>query len=237
MKFDNLLIEAISKANYYISLFLTLEDNPERILTDVFLSGSDNILTRIIESSEELTGETLEVHDLQDELYKVLIPYLTTYLKGLEVVYDSNNYPAPIQIFEGEREIGRLDIFKQVFTVVPHEDIRREESHLYSLESEFNQNAEQLAKYEGYQLNPSTYAETTKQKLELAFKKAKIKKEINNKFSQLIDLSMELERNFIAQKIRVEKVKEGLESYEDMQNGIANKFRGKYKYEVKRDGE
>jgi hypothetical protein len=234
MKFDNLFIEAVNKVNEYLSIFLTLEANPERILIDIFSGESDNLLTRVIESSEELTGEALEVHDLQDELYRVLIPYLQPSLKGLELVYDSNNYPAPIQIFEGNREIGRINIYERVFTVIPHEDLQREEQFLKSLEEQYKENAEEISKFEAFQLDPMAYGDTPMKKVQIALRKNHYDKEIKGKYQNLIELSMELEQSLISQRIRLEKVQEGLQPYEDMQYDIANQFRDKYEYEVKR---
>lgn len=234
MKFDNILIEAVNKTNQYISLFMNLEENPEWILTELFSGESDNLLTRIIESSHELTGQFAEVHDLQDELYKILIPYLQTLIKGMDLVYDAERYPAPIQIFEGEREIGRVNIYEKTFTVIPHEDLRQELKHLRELEKEYNQNSEEIAKFEGYQSNPMEYGDTTMKKINIMFRQNHFNKEIKEKYQGLIEYSMELEQNIISQKLRVERTQEGVLPYEEMQYDIANIFRDKYKYEVKR---
>lgn len=235
MTVDSLFVQAINKITDYRELFSTVENNPERILIDIFSGESDNFLTRIIESSKELTGELIEVHDLQDYLYQLLIPYLNSLLKGLDVVYDSDNYPAPIQIFEGECEIGRLNIFERTFTVIPHEEIKREENQLLRLEEEFTNNAREIEQYERYQKTPLDYGDTVIKKAQITIRKKHYKKEILQKYGQLIELSMELEKDVIAQRLRVERVQEGLRPYEDMQYDIANLFRNQYGYEVRRE--
>lgn len=79
------------------------------------------------------------------------------------------------------------------------------------------------------------YGDTPMKKMQIAIRKNHFDKEIKMKYQGLLELSLELEQNLISQRIRLERVQEGLQPYEDMQYEIANIFRDKYKYEVKRE--
>jgi hypothetical protein len=235
VKFENVLIEAVQKTNEYISLFLTLEEQPERILTDIFSGESDNFFTRIIESSQELTGEMIQLHDLQDELYRILIPYVQTYAPKLELIYNADTYPSPIHIFDGDREIGRLNIYEKIFEVVPHEAIQKEGKYLKRLEKEFEENTEELKRHEDYLISPTSYGDTPFKKMQIALRKGHYEKEIKGNYQDLLNLSMEIEQNLISQRLRMERVQQNLEPYEDMQYAIAKPFMDKFKYEVRRE--
>lgn len=237
MKFENVLIEAVQKANEYISLFIVLEEQPERILTDMFSDGSDSFLTRIIESSKELTGEVFEAHDLQDELYRILFPYLASLLKGVELSYEKDLYPAPIHIIQDGEIVALLDIYQKTFLVVPHQDLQREQEHLDTLIAEFNINQVEMERYEGYHNNPTSYGDTAMKKMEIVMRKNHYQKEIQNKYQELFNYSLEVEQNIISQRLRVEKMAEDLRPYEDEQYRLAMPFREKYRYRIARLGE
>lgn len=228
-------MQAIDKINFYISLFMTLEENPERILTEVYTDNPDNFLTRIIESSKELTDELIEVHDLQDDLYQILIPFLQEILVGKELVYDKNSYPSPIQIFDANREIGRLNIFEHTYTVIPHEDFQKEEQKLAKLEADNQQNISDIEKFEGYQTDLLSYGETTFKKMKIIFRRKHYKNQVKSKYKSYLDLSLDLEQALISQRLLIERVQQGLKPYEDMQYEIANIFGNKYGYQIIRE--
>lgn len=237
MKFENVLIEAVQKANEYISLFLVLEEQPERILTDVFSGGSESFLTRIIESSKELTGEVMEAHDLQDELYRILFPYLDSFLKGVELSYEKDLFPSPIHLIQDGDVIALMDIYQKTFLIVPHKDLQREQEHLTTLITEFNINQIEMERYEGYNNNPMSYGDTAMKKMKIAIRKGHYEKEIRETYQELFNYSMELEQNLISQRLRVERMEENLRPFEDEQYRLANPFRDKFRYRIARLGE
>lgn len=228
-------MQAIDKINFYISLFMTLEENPERILTEVYTDNPDNFLTRIIESSKELTDELIEVHDLQDDLYRILIPYLQEIIDGKEFIYDKNSYPSPIHIFDNNREIGRLNIFEHTYTVIPHEDYQQEELKLAKLEEENKQNVSDIEKFEGYQTDLLSYGDTAFKKMKIMLRRKHYKNKIKSKYKSLLELSLDLEQALISQRLLLERVQQGLKPYEDMQYEIANIFGNKYGYQIIRE--
>jgi hypothetical protein len=232
MDFNELLIQAIKKIDECIMVLNKAREQPEIILTDIFSGESENFLTRTIESSLELTGELIEVHDLQDYLYQLLIPYLSSIFRGIEFGYEKDKYPSPIQLFEGEREIGRINIYERSFIIVPHEDIQREQKQLASLQQQLEELTKEIKKYEGYQLNLLSYGETTAKKVYIAVRRKHFEKEIKEKYQELIELSMEIEQQIISQRLKVEKMKEALISYEERQYAIANHFKEKYGYQI-----
>jgi hypothetical protein len=232
MDFNELLIQAIKKIDECIMVLNKAREQPEIILTDIFSGESENFLTRTIESSLELTGELIEVHDLQDYLYQLLIPYLSSIFRGIEFGYEKDKYPAPIQLFEGEQEIGRINIYERSFIIVPHEDIQREQKQLASLQQQLEELTKEIKKYEGYQLNLLSYGETTAKKVYIAVRRKHFEKEIKEKYQELIELSMEIEQQIISQRLKVEKMKEALISYEERQYAIANHFKEKYGYQI-----
>lgn len=237
MKFENVLIEAVQKTNEYISKFLTLEERPEQILIDVFPDGSESLLTRIIESSEELTGEVLEPHDLQDELYRILFPYLLSLWGGVELSYERDMYPAPIHIIRGGEIICLLDIYQKEFLIVPHQDLQREQEKLDFMLNEFSFSQMELERYEGYHNNPMSYGDTAMKKMEIAMRKKHFKKEIQEKYYEIFNYSLEAEQRIISQRLRVEKMEEDLRPYEDEQYRLAMQFRDKFRYRISRLGE
>jgi uncharacterized coiled-coil protein SlyX len=232
MDFNELLIQAIKKIDECILVLNKAREQPEIILTDIFSGESENFLTRTIESSMELTGEMMEVHDLQDYLYQQLIPYLSTIFRDIEFVYEDDKYPAPIQLFEGEREIGRINIYERSFIIVTHEDIKQEQRQLSLLQQQLEELTEEIKKYEGYQSNLLSYGETPVKKVYIAVRRKHFEKEIKSKYQELIELSMELEQQIISQRLKVEKIKESLSPYEERQYAIANYFKDKYGYQI-----
>lgn len=237
MKFENLLIEAVQKTNEYISLFLVLEEHPERILTDMFVGGSESFLTRIIESSTELTGEVFEPHDLQDEFYRILFPYLSSLLSGVELSYEEDMYPAPINIIKDGEIICLLDIYQKTFLIVPHQDLQREQERLEMMLKEFNLNQMELTRYEGYHNNLMSYGDTPMEKMKIAMRKKHYQKEIQEKYHELFNDSLEQEQHIISQRLKVENMEEKLRPYEDEQYLLAMPFRDKFRYRVARLGE
>jgi hypothetical protein len=232
MDFNELLIQAIKKIDECILVLNKAREQPEIILTDIFSGESENFLTRTIESSLELTGEIMEVHDLQDYLYQLLIPYLSSIFRGIEFSYEKDKYPAPIQLFDGEREIGRINIYERFFIIIPHEDIQREQKQLDSLQQQLEELTKEIKKYEGYQTNLLSYGETTAKKLYIAVRRKHFEKEVKEKYQELIELSMEIEQQIISQRLRVEKIKEALMTYEERQYDIANYFKDNYGYQI-----
>lgn len=215
-------------------LFPLLQEQPELILTDIFSGGSENLLTRVFDSSNELIGELLEVHDLQDYLYQILIPYLSQLpiLNGKALLYDDEKYPAPIQIFENEREIGRLDIYKKEFVILPHEQIQEAQNQLNSLYKELDETEEKIQRYDDYKKHPLHYGDTIVKKILIVLNKKKYKKQISETYVQLSEYSLELEKDIISQKMRLEQLMKELKPYQEMQQKIAGYFRDNYQYNI-----
>lgn len=234
MQFNQLFLQAIHKIDNSISLFSMLEDNPEMILTEIYKEGADNFITRIFDSSVELLGEVVEVHDLQDYLYKLLIPYLkeTPLLKGKELIYDSEKYPAPLQILLDGNEIAQLNIYSQEIIIFKHPDILKEVEQLSYLEKDFEYNANKIQRFENYSQDIMSYGETTFEKMKISMNKNKYQKKVKEQLGQLIEASLEFEQTIISQRLRVERIYDNLREFEDMKYKMATHFRDAFKYKI-----
>ncbi|WCK57633.1 hypothetical protein PP175_26585 (plasmid) [Aneurinibacillus sp. Ricciae_BoGa-3] len=232
MDFETLLQYAKTRLDTYMALLIQAKENPDVILTDLFRSGSENLLTHVVEQSPELIGETVEIHELQDYLYQLLVPHLSRTLKDFEFIYDSNRYPAPLSLCYGEEEVGILNIYEKKFIIARHSIIAKEKTKLASMEAEYETLLKGMQEYEGYKNNILSYAKNPLQKAQIVFRKKHFEKEVLNKYKDYLEASMEVEQRVISQRLAVERLRDEIKPFENMQYSVAESFSAKYGYEI-----
>jgi hypothetical protein len=174
MNFDLLCEESIQEINKNKEILNRIESNPEVILTDIFKGqGCYNYLTDTIETF----GKKYTIHNFQNDLYELLIPFLKEKLgEDYEYSKNENSYPSSLIIKYKKYNLIHLNIYNQVINIFNPLMIDIYESRLQSYENNLEKKRALLDRIQKAGLNPFKICNNPIELLTIIFQLSKYKK-------------------------------------------------------------
>lgn len=229
---DELFELSKQRIDYYKNTIEKIEDNPELILTDMYIENThQNLLSFLINDIDENS-----LIEFQSYLYRILIPYLKSKLNidGLDFHFTPHVFPTPLNVIYNEGTIAEINIYEKIILMKESEMLIRVNDYMKDLIQYKEKLEKELSELQLNKIEPLSLGGGNPLKIvNIVLRKDKIKNDLDKSISEINNKLSEIQKELISLNISIENIKQEYVEAEYYQEKLERRFKNIYNYQIK----